>query len=97
MRNNDLNGVTTWMEGDSWQTLLQLLQIERTYTYSVIINDFILKIIIVVPSLSSSMQQLNPTVINEQSSNWTCSHCTFLNDNSNQTCDMCSLDRNTVS
>ncbi|CAF3996879.1 unnamed protein product [Rotaria magnacalcarata] len=72
LRNNDLNGVTTWMESEAWQTLLQLLQIE-------------------LPGLSSSMKQLTPTVTNEQSSNWTCSECTFLNDNFNQTCDMCSL------
>ncbi|CAF4100547.1 unnamed protein product [Rotaria magnacalcarata] len=78
LRSNDLNGVTTWMESEAWQTLLQLLQIE-------------------LPGLLSSMKQLTPTVTNEQSANWTCSECTFLNDNSNQTCDMCSLDRNAVS
>ncbi|CAF5073379.1 unnamed protein product [Rotaria magnacalcarata] len=78
LRNNDLNGVTTWMESEAWQTLLQLLQIE-------------------LPGLSSSMKQLTPTITNEQSSNWTCSECTFLNDNFNQTCDMCLLDRNASS
>ncbi|CAF4439116.1 unnamed protein product [Rotaria socialis] len=28
LRNNDLNGLTTWIESEVWQTLLQLLQIE---------------------------------------------------------------------
>ncbi|CAF5169702.1 unnamed protein product, partial [Rotaria magnacalcarata] len=28
LRSNDLNGVTTWMESEAWQALLQLLQIE---------------------------------------------------------------------
>lgn len=30
----------------------------------------------------------------EQSSNWTCVTCTFINDNSNETCHMCSNERN---
>ncbi|CAF3569281.1 unnamed protein product [Rotaria sordida] len=69
LRTNDLKGVETWMEGDHWQTLLQLLQIE-------------------LPSLSSSVNQLTHTDSEEQSSQWTCSQCTFLNNNSNQKCDI---------
>ncbi|CAF3342328.1 unnamed protein product [Rotaria socialis] len=51
-----------------------------------------------LPSLSASINQLTLTDSEEQSSTkWSCLQCTFLNDNSDSTCDICSLERNASS
>ncbi|CAF2958535.1 unnamed protein product [Rotaria sp. Silwood2] len=45
-------------------------------------------------SLSSSVNKLTHTDSEEQSLAWICPQCTFLNNNFNEKCDMCSLENN---
>ncbi len=56
------------------------------------------KKLILVPNPSSvSTNELSHIDLEEHSSEWCCSQCTFINNNSNEKCDVCSFERNTLS
>jgi hypothetical protein len=56
------------------------------------------KKIILVPNPSTlSTNELVHKDLEENSSKWCCSQCTFFNNNSNEKCDMCSFQRNSSS
>jgi len=66
----------------------------------ILINKYNLKkkiLILVRNSSSLPVNQVSNNDFEEQSSDWYCSQCTFLNNTSNEKCDMCSLEKNTLS
>jgi len=58
---------------------------------SFIINKYNEKLILVPNPSTLSTNELSHTDSEEHSSKWCCSQCTFLNNNSNEKCDMCSF------
>ncbi|CAF5037303.1 unnamed protein product, partial [Rotaria sp. Silwood1] len=86
IRNNDLTGVETWMEGSDWQTIVQVLQ---THTPSPITTTTTTTTGI----RSSYMDYEDQRDLASSLSQWNCPRCTFINDGSSRTCEICSCEK----
>ncbi|CAF3287242.1 unnamed protein product [Rotaria sp. Silwood2] len=81
IRTNDLNGVETWMEGSDWQTIVQVLQTHSPGPTTTAGNR------------SSHMDYEDQRDLASSLSQWNCPRCTFINDGSSRTCEICSCEK----
>jgi hypothetical protein len=83
------------MEGADWQTIVQVLQTQSKNRLSQLLNKYYF----LAPGSATSgtrpsyMDYEDQTDVTSSVAQWNCPRCTFINDGSSRTCEICSCEK----